>query len=334
MVSVPRGNRYATLMRATRKDASGDVTLNIPDLPPGIAMQAADTSQSEFPVIFEASSDAAISGKFCHIAASLSDSGKLVDAPARFTQRIDLVRVPTLQAIYYSTDVHELAVAVAKEAPFKLHLEQPKAPIVQGGEMSLRVTAERSPGFTAPIHLRILFLPPGITALAPLDMSGSEIAYPIEAKGDAQVHDWKTCVIGSADVNGDLWMSSELIDLNVASAYLAGSARRTAVERGKTSVVIFTLQTVTPFKGAAKATLRGLPPRVTAQEAEIHSGDQTVSFQLTADQAAPLGNYSTLFISALIHVGDHDIYQTVGRGGVLRIDAPGTAIPAKKAKSN
>jgi hypothetical protein len=39
-VVVPRGNRYATLIRATRADFSGDVSLHVDGLPKGVAIHA------------------------------------------------------------------------------------------------------------------------------------------------------------------------------------------------------------------------------------------------------------------------------------------------------
>ena len=62
-----------------------------------------------------------------------------MDVTPHYQQQIELVYAGN-QALY-KTDVDSLAVAVTKEAPFKLHLEQPKVPLVQGGEMELKVTA-------------------------------------------------------------------------------------------------------------------------------------------------------------------------------------------------
>ena len=146
-VPVPRGNRYATLMRATRNNTGGDVTIGVRDLParasrckPPMAIRA------NFPVVFEARPDAPIGARVCDVTAQLINEGKKVDVEPTYEQKIDLVRGPNNTTLYL-TKINSLAIGVTKEAPFKLHLEQPKVSLVQGGAMDLKVTANRAADF-------------------------------------------------------------------------------------------------------------------------------------------------------------------------------------------
>ena len=131
--------------------------------------------------------------------------------------------------------LNKLAVAVTKEAPFKLHIVQPKVPLVQGGEMKLKVVAERAPDFKGPISVRMLFNPPGVSSIPSVDMPGdkNEIDYPLSARTMPQIRKWKICVLGMADVGGPLWVSSELDELEVAPAFMQMKLEMTAAERGK-----------------------------------------------------------------------------------------------------
>ena len=140
---------YATMMRATRVNTGGDVTLTMPQLPTGMTVQSADGSGGEFICLFEAKADAAVAGKLCEVSGELVNGDKKVDVVPRYQQQVDLVYGNNNQPLY-KTFVDSLAVAVTKEAPFKLHLEQPKVPLVQGGEMELKVTTERAAGFKIP----------------------------------------------------------------------------------------------------------------------------------------------------------------------------------------
>ena len=63
---VPRGNRYATLMRATRTNVGGEIQMGVADLPQGVTVQVPDPGDSDLvPVVFEAAADAPIGGKLC-----------------------------------------------------------------------------------------------------------------------------------------------------------------------------------------------------------------------------------------------------------------------------
>ncbi|HET6246473.1 MAG TPA: pre-peptidase C-terminal domain-containing protein [Tepidisphaeraceae bacterium] len=323
-VPVPRGNRYATLMRAQRINFGGEVSLSAVGLPDGITMQAPNPGDSDVvPVVFEARPDAPIGGKLCEITGKSADEKQKLDVKGHYEQKVDLVYGNNNSALY-ATKVDTLAVAVTKEAPFKLHLVQPKVPLVQGGSMELKVTAERAADFKAPIQVRLLFTPPNIGAISAVDMPGdkSEVMYPINAQQNAAIKTWKICVVGMSDNNGQLWVSSELIDLEIAAPYVLASTQMTAAEQGKTAAVSFKLDQKIPFDGKAKAKLLGLPANVTAEEIEVSSADKLASFPITLTDKAPPGNHPGLFCQLTIMKNGEPIVHNIGQGGTLRIDKP------------
>ena len=163
-IPVPRGNRYATLMRASRVNFGGEVSLGISDLPQGVTMQSPNPGDSDVvPVVFEATADAPIASKLCELTGKSVDEKQKLDVQGHYFQKIDLVYGNNNSALY-ETHVDTLAVGVTRESPFKLHLEQPKVPLVQGGSMELKVKAERADGFKGNIQVRLLFTPPNIGA--------------------------------------------------------------------------------------------------------------------------------------------------------------------------
>jgi hypothetical protein len=321
-VPVPRGNRYATLMRAARADLGGPLTLSSPDLPEGVTLSTDDFASSDVvPVVFEAKPDAPVGGKLSALAGKSAD-GK-TDVQGHYEQKIELVIGNNNQAMYWST-VDKLAIAVTKEAPFKLHLEQPKVPLVQGGSMELKVTAERVADFKSPISVRLLFNPPGIGAASAVDMPGdkSQVMYPLNADQGAALKKWKICVVGMADVKGQLWVSSELVDLEIAPPYMLATLQMTAAEQGKPTAVLCKLDQKVPFEGKAKVKLLGLPPNATAQEIEIAATDKEVTIPVTVDAKTPIGTHQTLFCRVTVMKDGSEIIHNLARGGVLRVDAP------------
>ena len=75
------------------------------------------------------------------------------NAKGGYLQPVELVYGQNNSSMY-SVDLHRLSVAVADEAPFKLKLIAPKVPLVKGGEMKLKVVAERSKDFKGSINVR------------------------------------------------------------------------------------------------------------------------------------------------------------------------------------
>ncbi|MEA2707931.1 MAG: hypothetical protein QOF78_532, partial [Phycisphaerales bacterium] len=162
-IVVPRGNRYATVMRATRSDFGGAVKISATNLPKGVTASEAIVADGldVVPIVFEAAADAPTAGALADITGAAVDPN--VKVTAEFSQVADLV-VAGNQIAFYQANVDKLAVAVADEAPFKLTIVEPKVPLVQSGAMQLKIVAERKPGFTAPINLALPWGPPGVSA--------------------------------------------------------------------------------------------------------------------------------------------------------------------------
>jgi len=321
-IVIPKGNRFATLMRGTRADFGGDVSIDVKNLPAGVTFTAdmIPANLDAVPVVFEAAADATAVVALCDV------SGKPVDpnlaVPSTFVQLADLI-VAGNQVAYYQAQVNQLAVCVAEPAPYKLTIVQPKVPLVQTGSMQLKVTAERAEGFKAPINLAMLFNPPGVGSGAVTIAEGAtEALIPINAAGDAQVRKWKVCVVGSSDAGGPLWVSSQLADLEVAPPFVNGKLEMAAVEQGQAVQVVCALEQKVSFEGKAKVQLVGLPPNTTAVEKEITAQDSSVVFDVQATAKSPPGQHASLFCVVTVMKDNEPITLSIASGGVLRVDPP------------
>jgi hypothetical protein len=324
-VSVPRGNRFATLIRGTRSDFGGELKLLCPDLPNGVTMHCENMAANldVVPVVFEAAADAPLAGKLSDLTAQTTDAKVKPPVVGHFNQHVELVYGQNNQMMY-AVDAPKLAVAVADEAPFKLKIEPPRVPIVQGGQMNLKVVAERTGSFKGPISVRMLFNPPGIGSAPAVDIPAdrNEIDYPISASDGAQVRKWKICVLGVADVNGPMWVSSDLVDLDVAQPFVQMKIAMSATEQGKPCVVVLQVEQVKKFEGRAEVKLLGLPPNSSASDMQLTTDEKQLVFNVTTDPKTPVGQHGTLFCQLTVMQDGQPIIHNLGRGGVLRIDPP------------
>ena len=322
-VVVPRGNRFAQLMRVTRSEFGGDVKLSCPDLPPGVTMQCetVPSNLTEVPVVFEAKADAPQVGKLCQFNAESADAKS--NAKGGYFQPVELVYGQNNSSMY-SVDLDRLSVAVADEAPFKIKLIPPKVPLVQGGEMKLKVVAERAKDFKGPISVRMLFNPPGVGAAAAVDMPADkdEVDYPISANDGAQPHKWKICVLGESDVNGPVWVSSELEELEVAEPFMEMKIDMAAAEQGKPCSVVCHVDNRVKFEGKADVKLIGLPPNSTTSDTQLSSDDKQVVFNVATAVNTPVGQHGSLFCQVIVTKNGEQIVHNLARGGVLRVDPP------------
>jgi hypothetical protein len=270
-IVIPKGNAFATWIRVNRQGVNGAMNLSFDGLPEGVTAHcdpiAADVDRAI--VVFEAAPDAKVAGSLIDVVAKSADPAQKIEGG--FRQDVNLVYGSPNNTVYYGTRVNRLAVAVAEEAPFKLKLVESKVPIVQNGSMNLKVVAERKEGFTAAIELRLIWSPPGIGApvTVSLPQGQTEVAYPINANGNAALKTWKIAVLGSAPGgNGTACASTALCPLTVAPPYIAMKIEMTAVEQGKEANVVGKLDTSSPSTArrrsastACRRTSRRSPPR-------------------------------------------------------------------------
>src|SRR5262249_28329786 len=160
-VPVHRGNRWAVLATATRGDFGGELTLGADGLPKGLTFStdSMPANLNQQPIVFEAAADAPVAGALGQLTAKHADPK--VNIGGGFDQTVFLVAVPN-QGVYWKHDLPRTAFAVAEEAPFKIIVIEPKAPLVQTGSMNIKVVAERKAPFKGPITVYPLFNPPGV----------------------------------------------------------------------------------------------------------------------------------------------------------------------------
>lgn len=323
-IAVPRGNRYAVLLSASRADFGGELVIGAEGLPAGLRLSAEKmpANLDVVPVLFEAAPDAPVGGRLVKIVGRHADPAQKISGG--FLQSVELVTGPPGQSVYWTHNVDRAAVAVTQEVPFKISIAEPKVPLVQNGSMNLRVVAERKAGFKAPITVQMLFNPPGMgsASAATIGEGQNETVIPMNAAPGAEARKWKIVVIGVATVgNGPVWVASQLATLEVAPPYVAFSMERAAAEQGKSTEIFCKVQHTTPFEGKAKVHLVGLPNQVTAPDLDLTKDTKELVFKVTVGPGSPAGQHRNLFCQVVVVQNGEPIVHNVG-GTELRIDVP------------
>ena len=323
-IAVAKGNRYASLVRIKRWDIAGDVILEPTDLPAGITVSAPhmDKAVDTIPMVFEAAADAAPAAKAFTIKARLAEPPQGVKVPSTIEQDVDVAENGN-QRSYYSIRENTLAAAVTDEVPVKINLVAPKAPLLQGGSLNLKIAVERKNDFKGPISIALLYAPPGVgsAGIQQIKENENEGTIPISANGNAGLQKWKVCVVGNADFGkGPVWFSTQLEDIEIAAPLIAGKISRTFVDQGDSTTVTVSIDQKVPFEGKAKIQLLGLPPSTTADEQEITKDTTEVKFNVKADKAAPAGQHKQLFCQFTLAKDGDQMTSSFAQGGILRVD--------------
>ncbi len=328
-IVVARGNRFAAVISVARKNFGGGIILDPSNMPKGIKMIAEPMAANltTMPVVFEAAADAPVEGELIELKGRHVDPKQKIDGV--FKNRADLVRVRNNQMLWLK-DVAQIPVAVVDELPFKLDIVEPKAPLTRSGSMQLKVVVTRKEGFDKAITLQFPFRPPGVGASSRVTIpkGKNEAFYPLNANGKAEIKKWKVFVIGSADVSGAAWVSSQLASLEVADSFVDLKLARSAVEQGKETEILCTVSMKNPFEGNAKIKLIGLPPKVTTTDISFNKESKEVVFKVKTDPTSPQGRHKSLFCQVEIPMNGETVVHTTGRTE-LRIDKP--APPKKDA---
>lgn len=321
-IFVARGNRFATLVNATRVNFGGEIVLDGNDLPTGVSMHAEPMAANlnAMPVVFEAAADAPIAGKLIDFTGKHADPKQNIKGG--FFNRADFVIAAPGQSRYTGKDVRKLAVVVVDELPFSIDIVVPKVPLVRNGEMNLKIVAHKKEGWDEPINIQLPFKPPGVGAASSINIpkGKSEVLYPITANGNAQIKNWKIFAIGSANVGGAAWASSQLTPLEIADSFVKLEIQRASTEQGKDAQIYCKLSLTTPFEGVAKVRLLGVPPKVTTTELEFNKDTAEIAFELKTEAGSPVGKHNLVCQVEIIKDGE----SIISRAGTaqLQIDKP------------
>jgi hypothetical protein len=327
--AVPQGNRFATLVSATRLDFGGDVNITPSGQPAKVAIgtDLMHSSTTVVPMVFEAAPDAPLGTS--RISYTGAHADPKVKIKSSFGQMAELVYGPPNTTPYWNRTEAEALLAVTNPVPFKISIVEPKVPLVHGGSMNLRIVAERAPDFKGAITIVPLYNPPGVGSASSVVIpeGQKEVLFPINANGGAPARKWKYVVLGTAGIpSGPVWVSSQLATLEVAAPYLNLAIERGAVEQGKETQMFVKFTPAKPFPGNAKINLIGLPPKVTTKEMEFNKDTKEISFPIKVDPAAPAGTHKNIFCQVIVTENGEGILHNLG-GSELRIDVP---LPPKK----
>ncbi len=323
-IVVPKGNRYASLVRIKRSDAPGAVELEALDLPAGVTVTGTRVAQSvdTVPMVFEAGAETVLTAKAFKMGVRLVDPPKHEPLQSGIENEIDVVENGNQRA-FYTIQEQSFPVAVTDEIPVRIELLPPRVPLLRGGAMSLNVRALRQGDFKGPVSLSLLYSPPGIGTAGPMQIpeGKEEAALPLSANPDAPLSKWQVCVVGNADFGkGTVWFSTPLVEIEVAEPFLAGKIARSFVDQGDTVSVKVTLEHKRPFEGKARLALLGLPPNTSAQEVEITSESQEAIFTVNTQANAPVALHKQLFCQFQTEKDGETLTSTFANGGLLRID--------------
>lgn len=324
-VAVPKGNRQAILLQGSRADFGGDVLFDVTGLPPGVEVEIPPlaASQALVPALFTAKADAEPAGALAVVTGKSADPN--VSVKSEFGALSSFVLAPNNAGIImWSRTVDRLAVAATEEAPFTLEVVQPKVPLVQSGQMGLKVKATRKPDFKAAIAVSLPWNPPGVGSSGGIAIpeGQDEAVIPVNADAKAELRTWKVVVNGTAaGPSGPITVSSQLADLTVAAPFVGLTFQAASVEQGKETDMAVTVAKNVDFPGEAQVTLVGLPNKVTTDVKTITKDSTDLTFHVKTDPASPVGKHAALFCQVVVTQEGEPITHNIGTGS-LQIDAP------------
>jgi hypothetical protein len=322
-IVVPRGGRFGTLLLANRANFGGEIIVESEQLPTGITLQAQPMAANlnQMPVVFEAAEDAPIGGQLIEWHAKHADPAQAIRGA--FRNSADFVLGEPNNSKYITGEVDQLAIAVVEKLPFRIEIQQPQSPIVQGGTKDIKIIVHRDEGFTGQVHVEFPFRSPGVGTRGNIQIppDQTEGLYPLNAAGNSQVGSWPIYAVGMSNVGGPAWCSTQLATLEVATPYVTMEIPRVGCEQGETVLVACKLNHLTPFTGEAKAELFGLPPNCTVEAQTFTAETEDVVFKIQTTAETNAGKHRGVFCQVTIPVNGEPVVSRAG-SFELQVDVP------------
>ncbi|MEZ6147475.1 MAG: PPC domain-containing protein [Planctomycetaceae bacterium] len=328
-IIIPQGAGCGLVVNVSRADIGGPVNFRSDDLPAGVSIECPEgwRAGGTMPVIFFAAADAPVAGKYASIITHLADSAQdhVVEGPLSTLNL--MIRGQNNQRVWEEEELR-MPVVVTEALPFRVRIEPPPVPLVQGGSMNLKVIAERNEGYAEPIKLDMLQNPPGVNSSISISIAGdqTEALIPMNAAGNAAVQTTMISVRARAKVgNGSVEIATPFVPLTVEEQYFQFEYQAASVEQGKETPIIVKVNKRKDFEGEAIAKLVGLPANTTAEDVKLTKDTGELIFNVKTQTGSPAGNHKNLFCQVQVPEAGTSILHNLGTGR-LQIDVP---IPPK-----
>jgi hypothetical protein len=320
---VAKGNRFAFMAGVQRDDFGGEVNIEMQNLPEKVSAQTRPVLADQIaePVLLSAPGDAKPQAALAEIIGRHKEGDRMTEG--RLVQKTMLVRGDNNREVWDYVG-RQMAVAVTEAVPFHIEIVQPKVPLVQSGNMELKVTATREGGFKGAIALRMLYNPPGVSSPDSVSIpeGQNQAVIQLTADGGAAIRTSKIAILGEANTgDGPSVVSSQLADLEVAEPRLRFQFQPAAVEQGQQTSIVVRIEKTRKLDSPATIELLGLPNEVSSQPKTIDDAANEVVFPITTTAKSPAGLHKTIFLRAVVKSQGEPITHIVG-GGELRIQQP------------
>lgn len=322
-VVVPRGGRVVLSTSVRRRNFSAPVHVSFADVPPGVVAEPARIPEGKHLglILFTAAPDAPLGGSLVELQARATVDG--IGVVGGLRQEVGLVFGEPRQTVYHAATVDRIPIVVAEEAPFSLYVTPPAAPLAQDGRLSLRVIAQRAPGFDAPIRLNAPLLPPWVERSEDevvIAANATEGEFVLTSNPETTPGAYPLILIGEAVVEGgDLSLATNRFEVKIAGPHASASIDHAATAQGSSVVVRCKLDWKQPTSGVAVARLLGLPNFATAPEVELTDQTSMIEFPVTVGADTPVSIHNTLYVELTVPEAGGFVTQYLGRGGVLEV---------------
>jgi hypothetical protein len=242
-----------------------------------------------------------------------------------------------------------LPVVVTQKIPFRIRLEIPATPIVQGGSLPLKVIADRDEGYNEKIRVLLLQNPPGCSSANATEIpeGQNEVVIPLNAAANAPIRISPIAIraIGAAPPppgapepqrgnrgrgnrgRGVYETCSNWAPVSVEGPYFKLDFQQAVVEQGNDVPYVVKVEPLREFEGEAELKLVGLPANAVAEPLKLTRDQKELTFAVKAAADTPTGMNKNLLCEIRVPLGEQSVSFTMGSGR-LRVDPPSQAKPA------
>ncbi|HBP21465.1 MAG TPA: hypothetical protein DEA08_27215 [Planctomycetes bacterium] len=328
-VALPQGNRMAVLVRVRRQGFNTPVALDVAGLTSGVTVHAPDAppGASVVPLVFEAHPRATPAGSLLAVQGRAVGNKAPRGLSGSLRHRVELTTGNPNRAVYAETEVGRLALGVTKPAPFRLHVEAPKAPLVRNGYLELALRIERAEGFKGDVRLDPLYDPPGWRARRGLVLKQgqTEATLRIDANGKAVLGRWPIVILARTQVGGGpLWTSSRPIMVEAVTPVVTMAFERGSVTLGGETELTCKVTVHRPFAGEARARLYRLPGFAKSVDLVVNKDTKLLRFPVEVaakGKGVRPGRFRGIFARVSVPHAGGTIEQHAG-WTELRVDKP------------
>ncbi|MDD7986381.1 PPC domain-containing protein [Lentisphaera marina] len=321
LLNISPNNNQLLIFDLNRENADSAISYQFSNLPSALTYKVLSHPEksTKIPVLYSLKKDSPLQAQ--HISAQLSNKEL---SKGEYKESLIMLMGPNNKE-YRHYSGNTLAYASTVPSPFSLEVLPNTSPMPRFGTHTSKIRIHRQEGFKGEITIKAKSVLAGLSMRDQIKIPAdkNEVDYSIQASSSTPLGNWPFVFNATGYDKGKVFtLSSDAQERKVVEHYFDLKMLQYSLHRGKEREITIDINVHKTPDFPIKASLKGLPNGVTAEDIVINKIDEKLSFKISANENASYGYHRNSYVYFEFTHEGHKLNQSLRTNGTIYVPKP------------